>query len=304
MTEMRDRIRRALDSSLGNGRMTSIEQRGHRTWLVWTGDESTRFVLKLYDINSSSFLRECKALEALSRLDADFAIPEIVQFGTLEEVGKNFLLMSEIDGRTLNSIVLKSPKVQHNAMLMVGHLLSSIHRLDMGRPQSREDVFIEQIASTCIDHIRILQSIHKNDIAALAAVVLHWLENKPMRGANVVFCHGDLHFRNILLSRKKGVDAEAIGVVDWESVRWAPIEFDIAKSMVTTCFSARESECRDLILNGYEAHGLSADAISAFAAFHSIDGWVFGGLVEGRDSALWEERLHRFAIGIDSRINC
>jgi aminoglycoside phosphotransferase (APT) family kinase protein len=142
-------------------------------------------------------------------------------------------------------------------------------------PEPLDDViaFVDRLCD------RLLVAVPGHALGATIEWVRADLRARVPGSGGPVFCHGDLHFANVLH------DPEAL--IDFESSCWGPAAFDVAKTLVV-CSRGAPLELAGLRLAGAP----DAALVSAFARWHALDGFLHAALLERRDVELWQRRLN------------
>jgi len=290
----RDTVNAAMASVFGDiGPIETQRLNGYRTWRVTCHQLDAAYVVKFYTSGSSAGKREAHALRYLRSCTTGFPLPFVKGEGIDPESGHSFLVMTEISGRTLHQAEIDGYCDQKRALMIVGQLLRQQHRATMIIGNQYTDVF-NRFISACEHQVRVLHKYGANAVAELARLNTERMRELSSMRPNRVFGHGDLHPSNVLVDISPKGCVTVSGVCDFESAGTSIPECDLAKSVVVSL--AAEGGAGELaILRGYGQLDLSQHAIRVFSTFHAIDGWLYGGLVQGRDRALWDLRLRRFA---------
>jgi aminoglycoside phosphotransferase (APT) family kinase protein len=106
-------------------------------------------------------------------------------------------------------------------------------------------------------------------------------------GRRSVWCHGDLHFDNVI---PWGDGQVSEYLVDFEGTTWAVPEYDLAQTLVT-CDALDARDLRTLT----DAYGrpVHLPLLQAHIVFQALRGWTYAAHREGRDRTTWAARLDR-----------
>ena len=173
-------------------------------------------------------------VEILSQL-RDPIFPKVLDY---DREGYTFSVTAELPGTRLSVIVGENKDLQSlSYMEEYGETLSRLHAMEPIAPVQKDRKFY-----------------HTPSPELLAQLELSHLEpyfaNKPTEGKKV-FCHGDLHYANILWK-----DHHISGILDFELSGYGDRDFDIAWSMFLRpgqkFFQTVQEE--EAFLRGYQKH--------------------------------------------------
>jgi len=132
---------------------------------------------------------------------------------------KNWLVTTFIDSETLASTTVDNEKDQVKKINLALQLMSKCHQLNIKPyPLILEQLIPEQLITELIDQSS-CSSNKKGELLHLAELILAPLNTTT----NLVCCHGDLNFSNVLIDQRKKT-----WLVDYECACLAPAEYDLA----------------------------------------------------------------------------
>jgi len=219
-----------------------------------------KLLLRVSDIKSLEKKKiEYAAVCELDTLDILFSKP--YEFGTLENIGKTFMILKWIDGDNVEQATKKLTSAQQYAAgIKAGQLLRKIHTLPSKLTaeewkQKNIKILTERSAlyNAC-DYYKIeyyeemMNFINKN---------MNYLNNRPL-----TFHHGDFQGRNIIIS-----DDGDVGVIDFERTSSGdPFEEFNRMMIYTRRFSTEFSRGQ---INGYFGNEKIPEEFFPIVAFHS-----------------------------------
>ena len=187
-------------------------------------------ILRLYqeDINEVFVQFESSLQQAI--LTQNFPVPEIVHICKDQKVlGGFFYIMEKIDGRNLNEYI----KDNFHSITTIPRILAQtqihIHCIDQDFVMN---LLLEQgidVSSYTFEGvIENIRKISQDEISNHIYEKSRWLiGHQPQVGDDIVVCHADLHFGNIIYD-----DHKVTGVVDWGKTRFFEREYDIAATLL------------------------------------------------------------------------
>lgn len=250
-----------------------------------------RFVIvKLYFGNSLwKAVHERRVIETLSRTTAKVRTAAVVGSGRIDRSDAAALITTDLGARTLWRAVEEGEYTYDEALRLLGDLLAAFHDVDVacarvGDKQHRSDPPLQRQVR---QELGVLCDDRFSGFAARVEPALRRLAGLCRPPSVEVGCHGDLHPANVVLCPlENGILAPHL--VDFEATVRCPPEYDLAKSIVTT--SALGDHDQRTLLDGY-GRAVSEELLSALIVFHAVAGWIYAATIEGRDRALWRNRL-------------
>ena len=181
-------------------------------------------------------------------LDIEFKhIPKIIEF---DKKDFSYIITKKIQGKRLSEIVGDNRDNKSlNYMFEFGKTLAQIHELNNKTNLVKSRKFFE---------IPNQEYCEKNNIS----YVRDWLiKNKP-KSVDYCFCHGDLHYANLLWNK-----GHISGILDWELAGKNIREYDVAWSLIlrpNQKFMNTKKEL-DLFLEGYKSiHNLNVNYVKYY----------------------------------------
>ncbi|MFE1959035.1 phosphotransferase family protein [Streptomyces sp. NPDC059479] len=232
--------------------------------------DGRRVVVKLYAHTAGrNAFTEAAAIRAA---EAAVPVPEVLGFGTTSDEGATALLMSDLGTITLGAAV-RSGRVPHvQALRDLGGLLARLHREPVAPSVPRRPFFdsVSSVARRCPPDLL-------SEIAPALAVIADTPDSAP-----TVWCHGDLHFDNVVLSGPRNTRH----LVDFTDAAPGRRESDVAHALVMT--AAHTPWDRHALIGAYPL-ALNDTRLSAWVVVHTVSCLVHA--ASGDDQALWSSRL-------------
>jgi hypothetical protein len=221
--------------------------------------------------------KERLALTALS--GGAFRGPPVLGCGHLPGRDVAALILDDVGPRTLGQAARTGAFTRADVLGFLGRLLNAFHT----QPPPGPGLLIG-----AADLARQVDDLRRHLPQPLVDAAREPLDQAAALtpGRPAVWCHGDLHAENVLLRTTPGDTTPY--VIDFEQCVFAPAEYDIAQTLVTT--DALTPEERAQVAAAYGGR-LSQPLVSHLVAFHALRGWRWAALHENRDAALWQARL-------------
>ena len=265
-------VARACSTLLGTPTRTAERlSAGSRTAVFRSSLRDGRSVIvKLYDHTARrNALTEAAAIRAAG---AAVPVPQVLGSGTISSEGATALVTSDLGGNTLGAAV-RSGHIPHTQALKdLGGLLARLHGTPVEQAVPRRPFFdsVSSFARRCPPELL-------NQIGPALAVIADTPERAP-----TVWCHGDIHFDNIVLSGPHGTRY----LVDFTDAAPGRREADVAHALVMT--AAHTPWDRSTLLDAYAAP-LNEIRLSAWLVVHTARCWVHAS--PGTSRRLWSDRL-------------
>ncbi|MFE1293354.1 phosphotransferase family protein [Streptomyces sp. NPDC058731] len=265
-------VSRACSTLLGTPARTAGRlSGGSRTAVFRVGLRDGRSVIvKLYDHTARrNALTEAAAIRAAG---SAVPAPQVLGSGTISREGATALITSDLGGHTLGAAV-RSGRIPHaQALKDLGGLLARLHRAPVEQAVPRRPFFdsVSSLARRCPPDLL-------NRIGPALAVIADTPERAP-----TVWCHGDIHFDNVVLSGPHGTRY----LVDFTDAAPGRREADVAHALVMT--AAHAPWDRRTLLDAYAAP-LNDTRLSAWVVVHTARCWVHA--TPGTSRRLWSDRL-------------
>ncbi|MFC4060224.1 phosphotransferase family protein [Planomonospora corallina] len=233
-------------------------------------------VVKLYAGRARrKALLEQRAFTALATGCGAFTVPRLHAAGPVPGFDVTALVLDDAGPSSLHDLLQSGARARGAALHQLGWLLAAFHQQPHPPPQTPRVDVAGQVA---VLQRRLPAPVRGAARAVLARAADH-ASARPL-----VWCHGDLHPGNVLLPAHH----DRPHLIDFEQTVVAAAEYDLAQTIVTV--DAFDPGEQDLLAGGY-GPGLSPDLVAALVAFHTVRGWWWAALREGRDASLWENRL-------------
>ncbi|MFJ2212941.1 aminoglycoside phosphotransferase family protein [Streptomyces sp. NPDC101062] len=233
-------------------------------------DDGRSVVVKLYAHTARrNALTEATAIRAAG---ATVPVPKVLGHGTASGEGATALIMSDLGTTTLGAAV-RSGRIPHaQALGDLGDLLARLHRGPAAPSVPRRPFFdsVSSLARHCTPDLL-------SEIAPALAVIAETPDSAP-----TVWCHGDLHFDNVVLSGPWHTHH----LVDFTDAAPGRRESDVAQALVMT--AAHTPWDRRALTDAYPL-GLNDARLSAWAVVHTVRCLVHA--TSASDQALWSSRL-------------
>jgi aminoglycoside phosphotransferase (APT) family kinase protein len=265
-------ISRACATLLGSPARTAERlKEGSRTVVYRAGLRDGRSVIvKLYAHTARrNALTEATAIHAAA---AAVPVPAVLGSGVICDDGATALITCDLGRRTLGSAVRAGRVPRARALGDLGSLLARLHRLpvDPAIPHLPFSASLASLARRCPP--KMLSRITP------ALVVL----TGSTARAPTVWCHGDLHFDNVVLHGPR----RARYLVDFTDAAPGQPEADVAHAFVMT--AAHEPWDRRAFLDSYPL-ALDHARLSAWVVLHTVRCWAHA--APGKQRRLWSNRL-------------
>ncbi|CAM5666171.1 phosphotransferase family protein [Streptomyces fumanus] len=248
---------------------------GSRTAVFRAGLRDDRSVIvKLYDHTARrNALTEAAAIRAAG---AAVPVPRVLGSGVISEEGATALITRDLGGRTLGAFV-RSGHIPHaQAVQDLGHLLRRLHGAPVEHVVPRRPFF---------DSVSSLVSHCPPDLLSRIGPALAIISGTPNRAPSV-WCHGDIHFDNVVLSDPHGTRY----LVDFTDAAPGRREADVAHALVMT--AAHTPWDRRTLIDAYR-HPLDESRLSAWVVLHTVRCWMHA--TPGASRSLWSDRLDDLA---------
>ncbi|WP_328582370.1 phosphotransferase family protein [Streptomyces sp. NBC_00370] len=227
-------------------------------------------IVKLYSHTARrNALTEAAAIRAVS---AAVPVPRVLGYGTTSTAGATALVTSDLGPGTLGSAVRSGSVPRLQALRDLGTLLGRIHEAPVSATAPRRPV-IEAVAS--------LSRRCPSDVLDRLAPALT-IVTDPLDEASVVWCHGDPHLDNVVLSGTR----QTRHLVDFTDATPGRREADLAHALVMT--DAHSQWDRHALLGAYP-HALNDTHLAAWSAFLTVSCWTHAS--PGNSRTAWSNRL-------------
>lgn len=265
-------VSRACNTLLGTPARTAERlTAGSRTAVFRAGLPDGRSVIvKLYDDTARrNALTEASAIRAAG---VAVPVPQILGSGTVSRQGATALITSDLGERTLGAAVRSGHITRAQALKDLGSLLARLHRAPVGQGVRRRPLSdsVSSLARHCPPELL-------NQIAPALAVVADTPDRAP-----TVWCHGDVHFDNVVLSGPHGTRH----LIDFTDAAPGRREADIAHALVMT--AAHTPWDRRTLIDGYPL-ALDDSRLSAWVVIDTVRCWVHAS--PGESHSMWSDRL-------------
>jgi Ser/Thr protein kinase RdoA (MazF antagonist) len=227
-------------------------------------------IVKLYAHTARrNAISEATAIRAAS---AVVPVPEILGSGITSDDGATALILSDLGNRTLGTAVRSGGVAHTQALKDLGAILSRLHRAPVARsaPHRPLSDAVSSLASRCPSDLL-------DRIAPAVALIADTPDTAP-----TVWCHGDLHFDNVVLAGP----ADTRHLVDFTDAAPGRRESDVAHALVMT--AAHAPWDRDALTSSYPL-ALDGARLSAWMVLITVRCWAHSAPGEGQ--ALWSSRL-------------
>ncbi|MFF5113218.1 phosphotransferase [Streptosporangium sp. NPDC000509] len=217
--------------------------------------------------------KEAYALRSLTGA-AGFGVPHLLACGAVPDRNAAAVVMNDLGPFTLGQVGRTGGITRTEQLTLLGRLLAAFHTTPRPAPGP---------LITAVGGRREIADLRAYLPAPLVEAAGEQLERvAEMPAGEVVWCHGDLHPENVILTGQRPY------LVDFEQSALAPPEWDIAQTAVTT--DALTPPELNAICAGY-GRPLSPRRLGDLVTFHALRGWRWAARHEGRDAALWQARL-------------
>ncbi|MFF3273133.1 aminoglycoside phosphotransferase family protein [Streptomyces chrestomyceticus] len=244
---------------------------GSRTAVFRAGLLDGRSVItKLYAHDARrNALTEAAAIRAA---EGAVPVPAVLGSGIISGAGATALITSDLGRRTLGSTV-RSGRIPHGQALKdLGGLLNRLHRAPVEQPATltTSSDAISSLARRCPPELL-------SQITPALAVIADTSDTAP-----TVWCHGDLHFDNVVLYGPRDVRY----LIDFTDAVPGRRETDVAHALVMT--AAHTPRDRRALIDAYSL-ALDDARLSAWLVLHTVRCWIHS--APGADRSLWSDRL-------------
>lgn len=209
---------------------------------------------------------------AIRAVETAVPVPRVLGCGTISSEGATALVLSDLGTRTLGAAVRAGRVPYAQALRDLGGLLARLHRGSAAQslPQRRTFESLTSLTRRCspdlLDHA-----------APALAVIADTPDSTP-----TVWCHGDLHFDNVVLSGPRNVRH----LVDFTDAAPGRRESDVAHTLVMTAAHAPWDRAA---LTGSYPMALNETRLSAWVVVHTVS--CLAHATPGSDRDLWSSRL-------------
>ncbi|MGW8700027.1 phosphotransferase family protein [Streptomyces eurythermus] len=248
---------------------------GSRTAVFRAGLRDGRSVIvKLYDHTARrNALTEATAIRAAGFV---VPVPQVLGSGVISGEGATALITRDLGGQTLGAFV-RSGHIPHaQALRDLGCLLGRLHGAPVEHVVPRRPFF---------DSVSSLVSRCPPELLSRIGPALAIIAGTPDRAPSV-WCHGDIHFDNVVLSDPRGRRY----LVDFTDAAPGRREADVAHALVMT--AAHTPWDRRTLIGAYR-HPLDDSRLSAWVVLHTVRCWVHAS--PGSSRSLWSGRLDDLA---------
>ncbi|MEU0740724.1 aminoglycoside phosphotransferase family protein [Streptomyces sp. NPDC006134] len=272
MTKPPAMVSRACSTLLGTPAQTAERlSAGSRTAVFRVGLRDGRGVIvKLYDRTARrNALTEAAAIRAAR---VAVPVPHVLACGTISDQGATALITSDLGTLTLGAAIRSGDIPHAQALKDLGGLLARLHQAPVEQAVPRRPFFdsVSSLARRCPPDL-----LHR--IGPALAVITSAPDRAPS-----VWCHGDIHFDNVVVSGPRGT----CYLVDFTDAAPGRREADVAHALVMT--AAHTPWDRGTLLDAYTAP-LDESRLSAWLVLHTARCWVHA--TSGTSRRLWSDRL-------------
>ncbi|MGQ4388789.1 phosphotransferase [Streptomyces sp. SAS_270] len=224
-------------------------------------------IVKLYAPTARrNALTEATAIRAAA---AAVPVPEMLGSGTASDEDATALILSDLGSCTLGTAVRAGRIPRSQALQDLGGLLGRLHRAPVMRSVPRRPF---------IDAVSALTGRCPSELLDRIAPALALIADT----APTVWCHGDLHFDNVVLSGSQ----DTRHLVDFTDAGPGRRESDVAHALVMT---AAHTPCDREALTSRYSLALDNARLSAWVVLITVRCWAYA--APGEDQALWSRRL-------------
>lgn len=265
-------VSRACAALLGTPTRTAERLKASPRTVVYRADlsDGRSVIVKLYAHTARrNAITEATAIRAAATV---VPVPKILGCGITSDDGATALVQSDLGTSTLGTAV-RCGRVPHaQALKDLGSLLGRLHRAPVARSAQRRPFSdaVSALASRC-----------PSDLLDRIAPALALIADTPNAEPRV-WCHGDLHFDNVVLASPQ----DTCHLVDFTDAAVARRESDVAHALVMT--AAHTPWERDALTSSYP-HALDDTRLSAWMVLITVRCWAHA--TPGTDQALWSSRL-------------
>ncbi|MFD4634763.1 phosphotransferase family protein [Streptomyces sp. NPDC058284] len=227
-------------------------------------------IVKLYSHTAlRNALTEATAIRAVS---AAVPVPSVLGYGTTSTAGATALITSDLGLDTLGSAMRSGGILRPQALRDLGTLLGRMHEAPIAGTAPRRPV---------VDMVASLSRRCPSDVIDRLAPALTLITGTPDE-ASVVWCHGDPHLDNVVLSGTQ----QTRQLVDFTDAAPRRREADLAHALVMT--DAHGQRDRHALLGAYP-HSVSDAHLDAWAAFTTVSCWTHAS--PGNEQTIWSDQL-------------
>lgn len=242
-----------------------------RTAVYRTGlNDGRSVIVKLYAHTARrNAITEAAAIRAAA---VAVPVPKVLGHGTTSSEGATALITSDLGRRTLGSAVRTGSITHIQALRDLGALLARLHRAPMAHPVPPRPFHdaVSALARHCPSNLL-------NAIGPALALV----SDSP-ESTSPVWCHGDLHFDNVVLTGTQ----DARHLIDFTDAAPGCRESDVAHALVMTAAHAPQDR---LAVTGAYSFSLDDARLSAWVVFQTVRCWAYA--TDHENHALWSKRL-------------
>ena len=205
-------------------------------------EKNENVFIKIERSKVCDFESEVKHLNYLRDNNYYTKLPTVYENGSFK--GKNYIVLSKIEGERLSNILSKSKKNKKELLYKYGKELAIIHKIPCQTLNVAKQRIINELPNaniyTSLDSEKEIQKY------------IDYLKENDFEKKYDTFIHGDFHYGNILW-----INSEINGVIDWEYSGRGFKEQDIAWA-ITLRYNQKfmdNKEDIDDFLNGYKTIG-------------------------------------------------
>lgn len=266
-------VRTACNRLLGAAPMRAVplaRSEHSAVFRVWLPNVERPVIVKVYQGTAAwKADKEQRVIEGLAASGhRAFTTPAVLAAGLLPD-GVRALCLQD-GGTSLQDALDQFRYPRTKALSVLNKLLASVHL--------QPDLQVPRLRSLA-EQVRHLQERLPLSVHDATAQVLDDVLTAGAR-AEQVWCHGDLHFANILLP--EGQPDAPPCLIDFEETTYAPAAYDLAQSAVTT--ETLDPAGLALLTRGHEVDPRLLDGL---IVFHCLRGRFYA----HRDTARWHTRL-------------
>ncbi|WP_369383213.1 phosphotransferase family protein [Streptomyces sp. cg36] len=218
-------------------------------------------------------------------------VPEVIGAGPVPGFSSTALVSEDAGAHTLGGLVRAGLVAPEGALGCLGVLLGAFHSLTppAGVP----------MAPGITEQARAVLRRCPSCLASWLKPALEVIARGCADPAAFVWCHGDLHWDNVIAAdglehlADAGTQGQLPGrvrVVDFEGTTLCVPEYDVAQTLVTC--DALTPAARASVTTAY-GRPLDPRLLDALVVFQTLRGWTFAARIERRDQRVWAARLHR-----------
>lgn len=244
-----------------------------------------RVVVKLFPANCvHGAEEEAQVLTAIAT-SGRVAVPVVIGCGPVPGLNVTVLITADIGTSTMGQEVREGRMPRQAAMVRLALLLAAFHSVP---PPSTA-----RLALGIREQVRALSRHCPHDVFAQLTPALEVIAQSDA-AKRTVWCHGDLHFDNVIRSYCRSAHAGSHNlpnyVVDFEASTACAPEYDLAQTLVT-CDALTPADRLFLVA----AYGGRIDTrlLDAFVVFQAVRGWTYAAHREGRHHHTWAARLQQ-----------